>query len=170
MEQEILNTLYGNWDISIDIDEKMYNRETLIYQLEYCNDENFELISATVSETGMKIQCKTIWGEPVYLESDTEEEKQRKKHDFFDKLPTVENLLIKDEYVLNEKDEIFYTAQSSDSDGGYTQGLNGILTHWQTFNLTKANATDTLTIVFTKGGEWKKTEDEEVIIKLSRVE
>lgn len=168
-DKKILDTIDGNWKIDVEIDEKMYNRQTLIYELEYCNDENLELISASVSETGMKIKCKTIWGEPVYLESDSEEEKQRKKREFFDRPFSVSNVLIQNDQIANDRGKVFYPSASSDGDGLVGQQMDGTLIYWQTFNLTKADATDTLTIAFTKGGEWKKTENEEVIIKLSRV-
>lgn len=159
--------IYGDWKIDINLDEKIYNRKTLIYNLEYCNDENLELISASVSETGMKIKCKTIWGEPVYSDEDSEEEKERKKREFYDKPNPIGNLLIQNEYVLNKNGKTFYPAKSSSDDGGYSQLFDGTLNYWQTFNLTIQDATDTITIVLPKGGDWKTFENKEIILKLS---
>lgn len=168
LNRETLETKSGKWNIEIDLDEKIYKRETIIYNLDYCNDSNLELISATVSETGMKIRCKTIWGEPIYNDYDSKEERKRKTKEFYSKSPRIEDLLIKDSYVLNSNGKKFYPARSNDSDGGYGQRPNGILECWQTFNLTTSNATDNITVVLIKGGEWKKEEGEEIIIKLSR--
>lgn len=166
--KELLDTLRGNFEIDIDLDEKIYNRKTLIYNLEYCNDENLELLSASVSETGMKIRCKTIWGEAIYSTEDSAEEKERKKRDFYDRPPSISDLLMQNEYVLNENGKMFYPAKSSDGDGGYGQLFDGTLNYWQTFNLTSLDATNNITIVISKGGKWKKYNGEEIIIKLSR--
>lgn len=166
--RETLKKLIGKWNINIELDEKMYNRKSLIYNLEYCNDNNLELISAEVSETGMKIRCKTIWGEPVYSSEDSPEEKERKRRKFYDRPPSINDLLIQNEYVLNEDGKIFYPAKSSDGDGGYGQLFDGTLNYWQTFDLTSLDATDNITIVISKNGKWKKEDGEEIIIKLSR--
>ena len=72
--------------------------------------------------------------------------------------------LIKQEesYVENEYGEKFYPSQSSDTDGGYGIGSDGILIKYETFNLTKFDATDKLKVVF------KTINDEEIIIELAR--
>lgn len=157
-KKEIIKKLIGNWNINIELDKKMYDRKTLIYTLDYCNDSNLKMLSAEISETGMKIECNTIWGEPIYSNEDSDEEKEKKKREFYDRLPSINDLLIQNEYVLNENGKTFYPAQSSDGDGGYGQLLDGTLVYWQTFNLTTSDATDNLTIVLSKGGSWKKEE------------
>ena len=146
----------------------MYNRKSLIYTLDYCNDSNLKLISAEVSETGMRIECNTIWGEPVFSSKDSPEEVEKKKREFYDRPPSISDLLIQKEYVLNENGKIFYPAHSSDGDGGYGQLHDGTLIYYQTFNLTASDATDNITIVLSKSGSWKKEDGEEIIIKLLR--
>lgn len=156
--REIIKRLTGNWNLNIELDEKMYNRKTLVYTLDYCNDSNLKLISAEVSETGMKIECNTIWGPPVFSDNDSDEEKERKKCEFYDNLSYIYDPLMQNQYALNDNGKTFYPAESSDGDGGYGQLLDGTLIYWQTFNLTASDATDNLTIVISKGGAWKKEE------------
>lgn len=156
VNKEMLHSISGNFELDIDLDEEIYNRKTLIYNLEYCNDNNLKLLNATVSETGFKIRCQTIWGDPIYSNEDSPEEIERKKREFYDKPFSINNSLIKNEYVLNEDGKIFYPSHSSEGDGGYGQLLDGNLVYWQTFDLTRTDATDNLTIVLCKGGNWQK--------------
>ncbi len=156
INKKILDSISGNFELDIDLDEKMYNRKTLVYNLEYCNDNNLKLLNATVSETGLKIKCQTIWGDPIYSNEDSPEEIERKKREFYDRPPSINDSLIKNEYVLNEDGKIFYPTHSSEGDGGYAQLLDGSLVYWQTFNLAKTDVTDHLTIVLYKGGDWQK--------------
>lgn len=156
VNKEILHSINGNFELDIDLDEKIYNRETLIYNLEYCNDNNLKLLNAAVSETGMKIGFQTIWGDPIYSNEDSPEEIERKKREFYDRPPSINDSMIKNEYVLNEDGKIFYPAHSSEGDGGYGKLLDGSLVYWQTFDLTRTDATNNLTIVLYKGGDWQK--------------
>lgn len=144
----------GDWNITVDLPEEMYNREEMIYSVKTCSKDNIIVTKAQISNTGMKIELITKWGEPVYTEEDSEEEKERKKEEFFNNNHSVQNILIKNEYVENDDGERFYpVVNSSDGNGGHNQMLNGFLRYWQTFNLTKYNATDTLKVVLEKQGE-----------------
>ena len=134
--------------------EDMYDSETIIYTVKSCNKDNINVTKAQVSNTEMKLELTTKWGDPVFTENDSEEEKERKKEEFFNKTHSVENILIKNEYIENEKGERFYPIiNSSDANGGYNQMFDGTLRYWQTFNLTQYNTTDTLKVVLEKQGQ-----------------
>lgn len=150
----------GTWNLEVNLPKTMYNRETMLYSVKDCSRNDVILTKAEVSKTAMKIELVTKWGEPVYTEEDSEEEKSRKTEEFFNNTHSVRNILIKNEYVQNSKGEKFYpVVNSSDGNGGYNQMLDGTLRHWQTFDLTKYNTTDTLKLVLELNGE-------EIIIEL----
>ena len=144
----------GNWKLEVDLPENMYNREIMIYNVQNSSKDDIKVTEAQVSNTAMKFELVTKWGNPVFTENDSEEEKRRKKDEFFDNCHSIQNRLIQNEYVENEKGERFYPVKnSSDANGGYNQMFDGTLRYWQTFNLTQYNATDTLKVVFDKQGE-----------------
>lgn len=73
---------------------------------------------------------------------------------FFNNTHSVRNIIIKNEYVENDKGEKFYPVKSSsDGNEGYNQMFSGMLRHWQTFDLTEYNSTDTLKVNFELNGE-----------------
>lgn len=150
----------GNWNLEINLPETMYNRETILYGVKECTRDDIIVTKAEVSNTAMKIELVTRWGEPVYTEEDSEEEKSRKIEEFFNDTHSVRNILIKNEYIENDKGEKFYPViNSNDGNGGYNQMFSGVLRHWQTFDLTRYNSTDTLKVVFELKGE-------EIVIEL----
>ena len=129
----------GNWHFEIDVPEEFYNRETIIYKVNSCTDEsiNINKVTASLSNTAFKISIPEIGAEGIALQK---------------------------EYVETSEGIKFETAQRSDGDGGYSlpSGENKIINYHQTFNLTKYDATDNLTVhMFTNKGE-------EIIIELER--
>ena len=150
-------TITGNWENSISVPEKFYNRKSILYNVINCNNKNVytDSIKAEVYETGMKFEMYMYWGD--YKTAIEEMEEIRNKS-------ILDGQLIKQEesYVENEYGEKFYPSQSSDTDGGYGIGSDGILIKYETFNLTKFDATDKLKVVF------KTINDEEIIIELAR--
>ncbi len=48
-------TLTGDWNIKIDVPEKMYNRTTEYYKVISCDNKDFNVYTATVSNTGFEI-------------------------------------------------------------------------------------------------------------------
>lgn len=150
----------GNWNLEVNLPETMYNRETVLYSVKNCTKDDVIVTKAQVSNTAMKIELVTRWGEPVYTEKDSEEEKNRKIEEFFNNTHSVRNIIMKNEYVQNSDGDRFYpVVNSSDGNGGYNQMLNGILRHWQTFDLTKYDVTDTLKVFLEINGE-------EIVIEL----
>lgn len=155
-EQTVLE---GDWNLKVELLEEIYNREKIVYSVKNCSKDDLVVTKAEVSNTAMKIEWTTRWGNPVYTSRDSEEEKQRKIEEFFNNTHSVRNILIQNEYVENSKGEKFYPTENNDGDGGYNQMFSGMLIHWQTFNLTKYDATDNLKVVFEFNGE-------EIIIEL----
>lgn len=49
--------LGGDWEINIEVPEKMYNRQTINYKVVECSDENIEISTAKVSDTGFEFGC-----------------------------------------------------------------------------------------------------------------
>ncbi len=153
-------TVEGDWNLEVNLSEEIYNREKTVYRVKNCTRDDLIVTKAEVSSTAMKIEWITRWGDPVYSENDSEEEKQRKTEEFFNNTHSVRNILIQNEYVENSEGKRFYPViNSSDGNGGYNQMLNGMFRHWQTFNLTKYKATDSLKVVF-------EFNDEKIIIEL----
>lgn len=144
----------GSWNLEVDLPKTMYSRETMVYNVKDCTSDDIIVTKAQVSNTAMKFELVTRWGEPVYTEKDSKGEKNRKIEEFFNNTHSVRNIIIKDEYVENDKGEKFYPVKSSsDGNEGYNQMFSGMLRHWQTFDLTKYNSTDTLKVVFELNGK-----------------
>lgn len=148
-------TVTGDWKNEIDIPDKFVNRESRLYKVVNCNNENVyeDSIIAEVYETGMKFEMSMYWGDY---------ESEHKRMEEMRKVNVLSSQLIKQEesYVENENGERFYPSQSSESDGGYSFNTDGKLHKWETFNLTKFNATEKLKVVLTT------IDNEQIIINL----
>lgn len=57
IEKDIQNTvtLKGSWQIQVDVPENMYNRTSENYRVVSCDNENFEVYSSKVTDTGFEI-------------------------------------------------------------------------------------------------------------------
>ena len=146
----------GNWEFEVDVPKEMYNRETVIYRAVSCNDDNIKIeqIDATLSNTALKLYIPTAETKKV----DYELLKSDNPKSIYDKIA------FNKEYVETSDGKRFETSKRSDGDGGYgvTHGQEMILNYHQTFNLTKYDATDEITIhIFTN-------KREEIVIKLER--
>lgn len=146
----------GNWEFEVDVPKEMYNRETVIYRAVSCSDDNIKIeqIDATLSNTALKLYIPTAETKKV----DYELLKSDNPKSIYDKIA------FNKEYVETSDGKRFETSKRSDGDGGYgvTHGQEMILNYHQTFNLTKYDATDEITIhIFTN-------KREEIIIKLER--
>jgi len=54
-EKENNIILTGNWEINIDVPQKMYNRQTVSYKVKSCSNQNFNITTAFASDTGFEI-------------------------------------------------------------------------------------------------------------------
>lgn len=149
-------TITGNWECKFTVPETFIKRETIIYNVVNCNNDNINknLIKAEVYETGMKFDMMSMyWGDFEEWRNKTEE--IRKKD-------VMESQLIRFEksFVENERGEKYYSSKSSYAGSGIT--TDGYLRFWNTFDLTKFNATDKLKVVLVT------IENTEIIIELEK--
>ncbi len=155
----------GEWNLNIDIPEKMSERENANYKVKNCSNPKVNVTKAIVNETCMKLEL-TIQEEKVYQEGDSqevikqkvEEKLNKEKEDFLAKgeLQDIENvgLFSKSPYVETENGEKFYpTASNSEDSGTFNDYMTGLVTYWQTFNLTKYDATEKLKVHLKYKGE-----------------
>ncbi len=140
------NTTYvisGNWKNTLNVPTNFYNRETYIYNLVKCNNENIynDSIKCTVSATCTKFEMYMNWEN--YEETKKLSQEKREEN-------ILNSLLIKNNaYIENDNGEKFYISKSSDSDGGYGVTSDNKFKYWQTFDLTQFNLTPNLKIVLT---------------------
>lgn len=149
-------TITGDWECRFTVPETFIKRETAIYNVVKCNNDNIDknLIKAEVYETGMKFDMMSMyWGNFEEWSQKTEEIRKQ---------DAMASQLIKFEksYVENEKGEKFYSSKSSYAGTGIT--TDGYLRFWNTFNLTKYDMTDKLKVVLVT------IENDEIIIELEK--
>lgn len=65
--------LSGNWNIELDVPDKFYNREAVIYKVSKCNDPDIYDVNFVVYDTGSKLHFKKKIPK-IYDEGDSEEE------------------------------------------------------------------------------------------------
>lgn len=143
----------GNWNTVLEIPPKFYNREANIYRVKSCSNQDVKVTEAVVYNTGMKIELK-IQEEPVYLETDSEEVKKEKvdarmkqrEKDIQNK--DFSNIIIfgNNTYVETENGKKYYPSEGSSEDSGYSRPYTGDITYWQTFSLTKYDASNLLNV------------------------
>lgn len=150
-------TITGNWNIEIDVPNKFLNRESTLYKVTNCNNDNVykDSIKAEVYETGMNFEMTMYWGD--YNTWHNKLEMMREKDVLSSQLINQEK-----SYVENENGEKFYPIQSTASDGGYSFNTDGKLIKWETFELTKFNMTNKLKVVLTT------IDNEQIIIELEK--
>lgn len=161
-------TIKGNWDFKINVPDKFYEREEISYKVIKCSNDKMKITKAIVSETCTKIELEMEEKPDLpYNLNDDEETKNRKINEFIEwqnSLSPKEYLSerkFKNEYIENEKGQKFYPSKSTDQDSGYSNLEMKYLIYWQTFNLTKYDATNTLKLFF-------KYKNEDVIIELEK--
>lgn len=160
--------LTGNWNLEIEVPKKFYEREEISYKVKKCSNDKMKITKAVVSETCTKFQLE-VEEEPdlPYDLTDDEETRNRKIDEYIEKQKneTYEEFLdrrkFKNEYIENEIGETFYPSKSTDQDAGYSNIEMRYLIYWQTFDLTKYNATNTLKVFFNYKGE-------DVVVELER--
>lgn len=136
--------LKGNWNIEIEVPEKVYNREIMIYNIKDGSDKvnNIILKEAKGSYTEMHI---TLLMKQIKEPYETTEEGLEK----FLELATFEDEIIPT--LENEKGKIFERSiSSSDYNGGTSYHPNGDVTLYLIFPITKDEYTDTLKLNLTK--------------------
>ena len=179
-EEEI--TLTGDWHFDVEVPEKMYKRQSVVYTQIDTTDEDYQVESATLYDTGMEITAK-IKTEPKpkypsFLE-----------HDFYDSLSDDDPLKNEDIlgyiswkerqtdaykeyhkkinelteitiYLANENGEKFTLVQGPNENGSIGVNEEGILTFEGMFDITKYNEAEKIIVHFEYRGQ-----TEEVVLK-----
>ena len=164
----------GNWNMALDMPEIFYTRNCILYEQKESNDEKIQLLEAKAYDTGfdfkLKIQEKqikqefdsTLWDEmdQEYTSFNDNEMCENGKHhylgiatekfilDFESKTEPLKNI-----YIENENNQKFYpTEHTSENSIIDRTSDNDSFTYTDTFDITKYNITNTLTIHFQYNG------------------
>lgn len=166
-EEEI--TLSGDWNFSVDVPEKMYNRSNIVYKQKSSTNDDFKVTAATLYDTGMDISME-LKVEPLPKEPTTPE------LEFYNSLPEGHTLKTDDiasylrnklynteeykefmknrlgmykfdKYLVNENGEKFELTVGPRANGsGYIAPDSNIYKFNGMFDLTKYDMTDTITL------------------------
>lgn len=129
----------GNWNFEIDLPKEFANRETIDYNVKKCNDNKTTLSKAVLSNTGFRIELTTFTDKIDYNVIHSSQGDRR---------------IFKEVYVKTNDGKIFGPTARSDGDGNLSLSSNNTIDFYQTFNLTKYDATDEITVVLvTNKGE-----------------
>lgn len=160
--------LTGNWNLEIEVPEKFHGREEISYKVKNCSNDKMKITKAVVSETCTKFELEMEEESDLpYDLTDDEETRNRKIDEYIEKQKneTYEEFLdrrkFKNEYIENERGKTFYPSKSTDQDAGYSNIEMKYLIYWQTFDLTKYDATNTLKVFFNYKGD-------DVVVELER--
>lgn len=141
-------------NIGIDIPEKFYNRQALIYSIASSSNDNFTLNEATVYETGTKLSFNL----KVDNEVINTEELNKARNELKNENHISENFSSQIETFFNPFSNIFLTdsnnktysiSSTNSEDNVLKSNIKNYLTYNCTFDLTKFDATDTITLHFT---------------------
>ncbi len=136
MENPNENPIYnGQWKFELDVPEKMYSREIVYYKAKNITGGDYIIEKAQLSNTAFKI----------YLSK------------------TEDLQMSNEEYVETTNGKKFYISQRNDGDGELSIGNDRNSKYYNTFNLTKFDATENLKVhLFKNNGQ-------EVIIEMEKV-
>lgn len=143
--------MLGNWNLPLDVPEKFYNREEIVYTIKSCNYNDIYIDEFSVRNTGTTFAFHTKV-EAVYNESDTDEVKREKDKLFsewhFNEIKNKRDFII-NEYIEDKDGNIYYPFTSSTESTRTRYEMTGDFTHSQIFNVSKYNLTSKLKIYFT---------------------
>lgn len=167
-DEEIVLT--GNWNFSIDVPEKMYNRKNILYKQISTTNKDFNVLTAKVYDTGTDIKLKF-----KARKHEKENAPTTPELEFWKSLPQDDPLKstdilnylegeirYTDEYIQYEKERLeiwkydkyienadgkrFEITQGPRENGGGFIDDDGIYESNVTFDLTKYEMTDTITV------------------------
>lgn len=142
--------LEGDWNIELDVPEKFYNRECVVYTVTSCSEPTLTVTDMTVYNTGTKFEFKANF-ESIYKESDNDEIKNEKTSEFFEwsknniqkGLEVVNNI-----YLEDESGNKYYPIRSNIDDKNTIYEINGKISYYQTFDLIKYEKVNKLKVYF----------------------
>ena len=178
-------TLTGNWNIHVDVPEKMYNRTSESYRVISCENDRFNVYAAKLMDTGFELGIMiSDMVRPEYPEIFTKKQKEVGFDEEW-KAFIAENSELWNDYQnkANPIDvtgySVFIIGEQEDSDGCYILNSNGEkfkstmspsrkynekfvkgnqFDFYETFGMTKYDATDKITAVIEFYGEPVKIE------------
>ncbi len=144
----------GDWKFEEDVPKEMYNRETIIYKVKNCSDEKTVVEDAVLSNTAFKISIPVTTTDKIDYKALYDRENMKSIYSL---------IALQKEYVETSDGKRFDISKDGTNGYGGANGENKIIDYHQTFNLTKYDATDSLTVhIFTNTGE-------EIIIEYEKV-
>lgn len=131
IDDDIKYDIEGDFDIELNVPEKMYNRTAEKYKVVKCNNKDFEISTAIATDIGFEI------GMSIPIKNDPEE------------------IIIEDKisYVENEKGEKFNCTTNVSRRKEEIKIDNEHEYIYRTFDMTKYNATNTIKVVLYYYGE-----------------
>lgn len=179
-EQEINENeelvLTGEWKMNLEVPEKFYNRECIVYKVKNCSNPNINITEVAIYDTCMKFGF-SLPTEKIYNDGDSEEEIKKKIHlkieeqdkrreeiikkyegekgeigeeqfeSFQKEYENALELFSKETYVETESGKKYYPTDSTAGNVLYSDDWrNGKITYSQSYNLTKNDATNKLKI------------------------
>ena len=166
-------TIKGHWNFKVDGPEKMYNRQSVTYIQKSTTNQDFNVTSATLYNTGMEIGIKfkaekQMSSKDIYSSISPElgfywtlnNEDELKSLDILNYLerkarsnPEYKELSKNemekwkfDKYLTNSKGERFEFSVGPRENGSASIDENGIMTSTCMFDLTQYDATDEITL------------------------
>lgn len=141
--------LSGNWNIELDVPEKFYNRNAIIYKVSKCNDPDIYDVSFVVYDTGSKLHFKKkipkICDENASQEEIHEKLVEKWKEDSYN----WRNNINQDDWAYIETDDgIKYSVSESyfgDLHVSFAY-VDGFIEYNETFELNTKNIEDKLKI------------------------
>lgn len=171
--EENIVIIKGNWEINVDVPEKMYNRQSVAYKVVKNENPDFEITNATLYNTGFELgiivsncprpEMPQIWKDVWSGKIDNDElnrlliedENIRKQDEEYER--DCHPVIIRDywtdredvdkiTYIENEKGQKFITGMSPSrrQDGNFIDGNK--FSFYETFELTPTEATDKLKV------------------------
>ncbi len=175
-EEEIILT--GNWHFDVEVPEKMYNRQSVVYVQTNTTNEDYQVEMATLYDTGMQITTKIKTEAkpkyPSFLEHDFYDTlsaddplkntgilgyiswKERQTDDYKQYYQKVEELTNLTVYLTDESGEKFTLIQGPNENGSKGIDEEGILTFSGMFDLTKYHEAEKVIVHFEYRGQTEK--------------
>lgn len=148
-EEELLkteqNVYIGDWNFEVDVPKEMYEREVVIYKVKSCNDKDTVVDNATLSNTAFKISIPVTTTDKIDYKALYDRENMKSIYDL---------IALQKEYVETSDGKRFEASNDGNNGYGGASYEKRIFDYHQTFNLTKFDATDLLTVhIFTNSGK-----------------
>lgn len=166
-------SIKGNWNFKVDVPEKMYNRQNIVYRQKSTSNKDFNVESAILYNTGMEIKMKFKAEKQLSMqEIETSISKELQFYWSLDKNDELRNIDILnyleskerdnpeyqklmrqemqkwkfDKYLTNSNGQRFdFTVGPRENGSAYIDD-DGIMTSTCMFDLTKYDATDEITL------------------------